>query len=71
MLRGWLFYDLVFVVVSQLSENLSHNISLADTFIALFVPVWFHDWCYFATDLALTISAPSYFTVDDGAETWL
>ena len=39
-----LFYDLVFVaVVSQLSENLSHNISLAGvlSFIALFVPVWF------------------------------
>jgi low temperature requirement protein LtrA len=30
-------------VVSQLSENLSHNISLAGvlSFIALFVPVWF------------------------------
>jgi low temperature requirement protein LtrA len=39
-----LFYDLVFVaVVSQLSENLSHNISLEGvlSFIALFVPVWF------------------------------
>src|ERR671919_2405503 len=39
-----LFYDLVFVaVVSQLSLNLSHNISLAGvlSFIALFVPVWF------------------------------
>jgi low temperature requirement protein LtrA len=39
-----LFYDLVFVaVVSQLSENLSHNISLAGllSFIALFIPVWF------------------------------
>jgi low temperature requirement protein LtrA len=39
-----LFYDLVFVaVVSQLSENLSHNISLAGvlSFISLFVPVWF------------------------------
>jgi len=39
-----LFYDLVFVaVVSQLSENLSHDISLAGllSFIALFIPVWF------------------------------
>jgi low temperature requirement protein LtrA len=39
-----LFYDLVFVaVVSQLSENLSHNISLAGvlSFVALYIPVWF------------------------------
>ena len=39
-----LFYDLVFVaVVSQLSENLSHDISLVGvlSFIALYIPVWF------------------------------
>jgi low temperature requirement protein LtrA len=39
-----LFHDLVFVaVVSQLSENLSHDISLTGvlSFIALFIPVWF------------------------------
>ena len=39
-----LFYDLVFVaVVSQLAENLDHNISLIGllSFIALYVPVWF------------------------------
>lgn len=39
-----LFYDLVFVaVVSQLSENLDHDISLIGllSFIALFIPVWF------------------------------
>lgn len=39
-----LFYDLVFVpVVSQLAENLDHNISLIGllSFIALFIPVWF------------------------------
>ena len=39
-----LFYDLVFVaVVSQLAENLDHNISLIGllSFVALFVPVWF------------------------------
>jgi low temperature requirement protein LtrA len=38
-----LFYDLVFVVViSQLSENLDHDISLIGllSFIALFIPVW-------------------------------
>jgi low temperature requirement protein LtrA len=39
-----LFYDLVFVaIVSQLSENLSHDISWAGllNFIVLFIPVWF------------------------------
>ena len=39
-----LFHDLVFVaVVSQLSENLSHDISWTGilSFIALFIPVWF------------------------------
>lgn len=39
-----LFYDLVFVaVVSQLSENLDHDISLMGllSFVALFIPVWF------------------------------
>src|ERR687892_356656 len=39
-----LFYDLVFVaVVSQLAENLDHDISLIGllSFIALFIPVWF------------------------------
>lgn len=39
-----LFYDLVFVaVVSQLAENLDHDISLTGllSFIALFIPVWF------------------------------
>ena len=39
-----LFNDLVFVaVISQLSENLSHNISWAGllNFIVLFIPVWF------------------------------
>ncbi|MGC2308436.1 MAG: low temperature requirement protein A, partial [Nitrososphaeraceae archaeon] len=39
-----LFYDLVFVaVVSQLSENLSHDISLVGilSFVALYIPVWF------------------------------
>src|SRR5918996_104370 len=39
-----LFYDLVFVaVVSQLAENLDHDISLLGllSFIALFIPVWF------------------------------
>ncbi len=39
-----LFHDLVFVaVVSQLSENLSHDISWPGilSFIALFIPVWF------------------------------
>ena len=39
-----LFQDLVFVaVVSQLSENLSHDISWTGvlSFIALFIPVWF------------------------------
>ena len=38
-----LFYDLVFVVVvSQLSQNLNHDISLSGllSFIALFIPVW-------------------------------
>jgi low temperature requirement protein LtrA len=38
-----LFYDLVFVaVISQLSENLDHDISLIGllSFIALFIPVW-------------------------------
>jgi low temperature requirement protein LtrA len=38
-----LFYDLVFVaVISQLSENLDHDISLTGllNFIALFIPVW-------------------------------
>jgi len=39
-----LFYDLVFVaVVAQLSEILSHDISLVGilSFIALYIPVWF------------------------------
>lgn len=39
-----LFYDLVFVaVVSQLAENLDHDISLIGllSFMALFIPVWF------------------------------
>ncbi|MGB7632749.1 MAG: low temperature requirement protein A [Nitrososphaeraceae archaeon] len=39
-----LFYDLVFVaVVTQLAENLDHNISLIGllSFVALYVPVWF------------------------------
>jgi low temperature requirement protein LtrA len=39
-----LFHDLVFVaVVSQLSENLSHNISWTGllSFVVLFIPVWF------------------------------
>jgi hypothetical protein len=38
-----LFHDLVFVaVVSQLSENLGHNISWTGllSFIVLFIPVW-------------------------------
>ncbi len=39
-----LFYDLVFVaVVSQLADNLDHDISLTGllSFIALFIPVFF------------------------------
>ena len=68
-----LFHDLVFVaVVSQLSENLGHNISWTGllSFVVLFIPVWFA-WVgatFFATrfgtdDLAHRVTD---FASDDG-----